>query len=263
MLYTRNKKDKNLGVFEPNPTLDFTLIEVIDNKVKARGLHQFLEIKKDFSDWIKNQIERLDLVQDLDYHLEGESIGIKQNARFEYFLNLDIAKEVAMISLTQNGKLARKYFIEAEKKLREIDKPKTTLELLESAVAEIKAKNLELEQAKPAIDFHAQVADASNAISVSEFAKTLGTGQNKLFLWLRNNGFLMSSGSEYNLPYQKYLDKGIFKVIEQTFQTDFGTRTNTKTLITGKGQVILANRYLGAETKLEVKPFENYLERLK
>ena len=130
--HTENKANK-LDIFIPTH-FDFSLIEVIDGKVNARGLSQFLEIKKDFSDWIKTQIERLDLVENQDYHIQGETIGIKQNARFEYFLEVDIAKEVAMISHTERGKQARKYFIECEKKL---NKPKTTLELLKSAVIEL------------------------------------------------------------------------------------------------------------------------------
>ena len=142
-----NLTDPSKGIFDVADTLqienhlDFSLIEVKDQKVNARGLWQFLEIKKDFSDWVKNQIERLDLIENQDYHLQGEP---HKNNLKEYFLNLDIAKEVAMISLTENGKKARKYFIEVEKRLTQ-PKELTRLEILELAL-ETEKKNIELQK---------------------------------------------------------------------------------------------------------------------
>lgn len=123
-------------ILKPNQnSLDFSLIEIKNKRVDARGLHQFLEIKKDFSDWIKNQIKRLDLEEGIDYHLKGEP---HKNNLKEYFLELEIAKEVSMVSLTKNGKKARKYFIECEKKLKEKSTRLTTLDILELATGEIK-----------------------------------------------------------------------------------------------------------------------------
>ncbi|MGL4404100.1 MAG: antA/AntB antirepressor family protein, partial [Fusobacteriaceae bacterium] len=145
-MYSLTDEDK--GIFDVADTiqienhLDFGLIEVKNSKVNSRGLWQFLEIKKDFSNWIKYQIERLDLVENIDYHIEGEPL--KNNIK-EYFLSLDIAKEVAMISLTENGKKARKYFIEVEKKLTEPRKELSTLDILELATGEIKKLKADLD----------------------------------------------------------------------------------------------------------------------
>lgn len=135
-----NLTDTDKGLFNQKQ-LDFSLIEVKDQKVNARGLWQFLEIGRDFSNWIKDQIKRLDLEENIDYNIKGEPL--KNNLK-EYFLEIDIAKEVAMISQTENGKKARKYFIECEKKLKE--KPHlTTLDILELATKEIKKLKVQLD----------------------------------------------------------------------------------------------------------------------
>ena len=97
-----------------------------------------------------------------------------------------------------------------------------------------------IEQQKPLVEFAETVSISVNSISVGDFAKLLydediKLGQNKLFKWLRNNKYLM----ENNTPYQKYMDNGIFEVIEQTYKTPYGEKTSLKTLITGRGQIVL------------------------
>lgn len=91
--------------------------------VNARHLHAFLEIGKDFSTWIKVQIQRCDLVENVDFQpltQKGERLG---NGRFngsnkiEYALSIEAAKEIAMMSQTPKGKMARRYFIECERRL--------------------------------------------------------------------------------------------------------------------------------------------------
>lgn len=137
-------------------SLDFSLIEVKDGKVNARGLHEFLEVGKDFSNWIKDLIEKYDFVEGEDFSMElAKTNGRPKN---EYLLTVDISKEVSMVTNTVNGKKARRYFIQAEKKLREIVKPKelSKLEVLEIAlesekkriIAEQEAHKLALENTK-------------------------------------------------------------------------------------------------------------------
>ena len=97
-----------------------------------------------------------------------------------------------------------------------------------------------IEQQKPLVEFAETVSISVNSISVGDFAKLLydediKLGQNKLFKWLRSNKYLM----ENNTPYQKYMDNGIFEVIEQTYKTPYGDKTSLKTLITGRGQIVL------------------------
>jgi phage anti-repressor protein len=156
----KKPSDSNQGLFsDGKEDFNFSLIKVKNGKVNARGLWEFLEINRDFSNWIKDQIERLDLEENIDYNKKGETIGIKKNARFDYFLEIDIAKEVAMISQTSRGKQARKYFIECEKKLREVSKPKqlSTFEILEITQNEIKRLKKENEDLGKDLNYKNQI----------------------------------------------------------------------------------------------------------
>ena len=98
-----------------------------------------------------------------------------------------------------------------------------------------------IEEQKPLVDFASTVHEAGNAITIGEFAKILREekgikiGRNILFQRLREFKVL----DKKNLPYQKFLDKGWFKVIEKTMKVDNDEdfRLYVQTLITGKGQV--------------------------
>lgn len=99
------------------------LISIIDHNgqsaVNAREPHAFLGVGKDFSSWIKKQIERCDLIEYQDFEVftqKGENL---QGGRptSEYALSLDAAKEISMMSQCEKGKQARRYFIECEKRL--------------------------------------------------------------------------------------------------------------------------------------------------
>jgi phage anti-repressor protein len=90
--------------------------------VNSRDLWKELDIQKDYSDWIKVQIESLSLEENIDYmvyHLKGESknkLGKGGDRRsIDYIITLDAAKHIAMASRTAKGKEVRKYFIEMEK----------------------------------------------------------------------------------------------------------------------------------------------------
>ena len=89
--------------------------------VNARDLAKNLEVKKDFSDWIKHQIESLDLEEDFDYFSLPQKVEreIGATTRIEYILTVDAAKHIAMASRTEQGKKVRRYFIEMEKYARQ------------------------------------------------------------------------------------------------------------------------------------------------
>jgi len=85
------------------------------NAVNARDLHEALKVKKDFSDWIKQQLmigrKNSVYVEGIDY-LKNHLKGVRT---IEYILSLDTAKRLSMLSKTKKGNEVRKYFIEAEK----------------------------------------------------------------------------------------------------------------------------------------------------
>lgn len=107
----------------------------------------------------------------------------------------------------------------------------------------IEQQNQQLIEQKPLVGFAQQVSDSSDCVDVGEFSKTIRDenikmGRNNLFKWLKANHYLMNN----NNPYQKYIDNGMFKVIEVVKKTPYGTKVFTKTLITGVGQIKLLEK---------------------
>lgn len=87
--------------------------------VNARELHQFLESKQDFSTWIKSRVEKYEFVEGQDFITAPQIYGTANGGhatRTEYALSLDMAKELSMVENNERGRMARKYFIECEKK---------------------------------------------------------------------------------------------------------------------------------------------------
>lgn len=106
--------------------------------VNARELHTFLDVKTRFNDWITKRISTYQFAQDIDYTVLIFEYG-PSNTIKEYFLSLDMAKELAMVERTPKGKEARQYFIACEKVLKEahkpvaIPEPKAALALIDQA----------------------------------------------------------------------------------------------------------------------------------
>lgn len=100
------------------------------------------------------------------------------------------------------------------------------------------AKQIELLEKKnneliPKAEFFDAVTDSKTAISIGETAKVLdaGIGQNKLFAFLRDNNILKSD----NTPYQRYIDMGYFRVVEQKYEVHGEIKISIKTLVFQKG----------------------------
>ena len=96
---------------------------------------------------------------------------------------------------------------------------------------------------QPLVEFANQVSNTENLIDMNAMAKlaveeNIPIGRNRLFKWLRKNGILMSN----NLPYQKYIESGYFKVKESVFETSSMMKTYQQTFVTGKGQTYIIGR---------------------
>ncbi|EES5065649.1 phage antirepressor Ant [Escherichia coli] len=105
----------------------------IDNEttllVNARDLHSFLGVGRMFAHWVKERIAEYGFVESLDYILicqNGQTKGRGgDRRRKDYHLTLDTAKELAMVERNEKGRQIRRYFIECEKKLRNIQPVQT------------------------------------------------------------------------------------------------------------------------------------------
>ena len=84
--------------------------------VNAKELHEFLEVRSKFADWIKNRISEYDFTVNQDFTTVSKNLE-NGGRSIDYYITLDMAKELSMVERNEKGKQARKYFIECEKKL--------------------------------------------------------------------------------------------------------------------------------------------------
>lgn len=160
--------------------------EVIDT-VSARELHEFLGSKQDFSTWIKNRIEKYEFVENQDYIRFHKKMEANNATMVEYYISLDMAKELSMIENNEKGREARKYFIQCE---RRATLPQTKIEAVRAYLEELEAH----EATRVALTHKKEVAKLENGKSIygaSIRQVSLKTGRNysakKLARWCKAN----------------------------------------------------------------------------
>lgn len=156
--------------------------------------------------------------------------GVETNSQGGYLLNEEQATIV-------KNEIAKHHNLQS----RQIDNVSTELEenqIIASAMAILQARNEELkkqnEKLLPAANFAYQLFSSKDTIEIGECAKVLNKniGRNRLFEFLRTNNVLQSN----NIPYQKYIDAGYFRVIESKYVTPNGeTKISLKTVVFQKG----------------------------
>lgn len=119
-----------------------------------------------------------------------------------------------------------------------------------SLATQLKELQTKVEQDKPKVLFADAVAASQTSILIGDLAKLIRqngveVGQNRLFQWLRDNGYLCSAGERYNLPTQKSMELKLFEVKETTISNPDGSiRITRTTKVTGKGQAYFVNKFL-------------------
>ena len=128
--------------------------------------------------------------------------------------------------------------------------PGSLADLLLKAGEQLKEKEIIIQEMKPKALFADAVTTSHTSILVGDLAKIIKQngyeiGQKRLFEWLRQNGYLIKSGSSKNMPTQKSMDLHLFEVKESTVQNPDGSVRVTKTpKCTGEGQVYFINKFL-------------------
>lgn len=135
-----------------------------------------------------------------------------------------------------------------------LDNPDFAIATLQKLKEEREAKKLleaTIEEQRPKVIFANAVSASHTSILVGDFAKLmrqngLNFGQNRMFSWLRENGYLISrKGNSWNMPTQKAMDLGLFEIKETTINHSDGHISINKTpKITGKGQLYFADKLL-------------------
>lgn len=112
-----------------------------------------------------------------------------------------------------------------------------------------------IEEQKPKVLFANAVETSESSVLVGELAKILKQngieiGQNRLFKWLRENGYLIrKKGEAFNLPTQRSMDQGLFEIKKRTINNPDGSIRTTRTpKVTGKGQIYFVKKFLGDAT---------------
>lgn len=127
-----------------------------------------------------------------------------------------------------------------------VNNPDLLIKVASELKAEREKNNLlkqKVEQDKPLVDFAVHVSQSKDTIGMEEMAKiardeNINIGRNRLIKWLKEKKILQNN----NTPYQTYIERGYFEVIEVKKDTVYGTRVFPKTVITGKGQIWIVEK---------------------
>lgn len=234
-----------------NELIKVTTNENDEQLVSGRELHEFLEVTTRYNDWIKRMFA-YGFSADADYLTLTQKRVTAQGNMTEYVdhaLKLDIAKEVSMIQRNEKGKQARQYFLQVEKAW---NNPEMVVQrALQIQTRKVEALQFENNELKPKALFADAVDASKTSILIGDLAKLIkqngyNIGQNRLFQWLRDNGYLIArKGESYNMPTQRSLDLGVAEIKERTHNNPDGSiRISRTPKITGKGQVYFVNKFL-------------------
>ena len=214
----------------------------VQQTVNARELHAFLQSKQDFSTWIKNRIEKYDFVENQDFAVSHKKMENPQGGRpaIEYYITLDMAKELAMVERNDKGKQARQYFIECERKLRERQvklAPKTYVEALRALADEVEAHNKTQEQlaiAAPKSEYFDKLVERNLLTNFTITAKEFGIKRKDLIDYLLANKYVYRDARGNIVAYAAHVPT-LFEIKEFAKEKHAGTQT----LITPRGRETL------------------------
>jgi len=213
-----------------NQLIPIELNEQQEPTVSGRMLHEFLEVSTRYNDWF-NRMQEYGFEENVDFcSFSSKSTGGRPST--DHAITIDMAKELCMIQRTDKGKQARQYFIAIEKDYNSPEK------LMARA---LRVADAQLKALQPYAEFGKGITTSDGGILIGEYAKILNNadiqiGQNKLFAWLRGNGYLIKEGERRNQPMQRYLEMGIFELKEKAVNIGDAKIIKFTTLITGKGQ---------------------------
>ena len=227
--------------------------------VSARELYEGLEIKTAFKDWFP-RMAAYGFEENQDFILVAQKRATNNPKNpiatyNDYQISVDMAKQICMIQRSEKGKQYRQYFIDLEKAWNTPEQVMArALKLADKTIDTLKEDNKKLieenEKMKPKVIFADAVSASTSSILIGDLAKLLrqngvDTGQKRLFEQLRNEGYLMKTGSSRNMPKQKYVANGFFQIKETVISNPDGSVRMTKTTkVTGKGQQYFLNKYL-------------------
>ena len=221
--------------------------------VNARTLHKELKVKTRFSLWVEQNFKHFKNGRDFTSVVSTTVVNNGAIRKLDdYALTLEMAKHISMMSGTEKGFEVREYFIQVEKHWNSPEMiMKRALQIADKKIISLEEK---IALDKPKVLFADALTTSNSSILIGELAKLLKQndveiGQNKLFEWLRANGYLIrKKGELYNLPTQYSMDLGLMDIKKRVINNaDGSTRTTRTTKVTGKGQQYFINKFLNSE----------------
>lgn len=221
--------------------------------VSGRELHEFLEIGTRYDTWFGRMVD-YGFVENEDYGAIAQKRATAQGnitTFTDHAMTIDMAKEISMIQRNEKGKQARRYFIEIEKAWNSPEMiMKRALQIADRKIDDLQ-EQIVLD--RPKVLLAESISASDSTIAVGDLAKLLGQngieiGRNRLFEWLRENGFLISQkGIEYNMPTQRSMKMKLFEIREGTRNSSQGIKITKTPRVTGKGQEYFINKFLSSE----------------
>lgn len=230
-------------------------VDLEQQTVSARELHQKLGVASRFSRWFEANSDLF--IEGEDYNKCTSSTVVNNGATREledYRISILMAKHLAMMSRTVQGKQVRDYLIALEQKWNSPELVMArALKMAAGQIDELKIEKAELqakiEADKPKTIFADAVTASDSAILVRDLAKLIrqngyDIGEKRLYSWMRENGYVCKGTT---MPTQRAMELGLFEVEIRTIERGAGLPLERKTTkVTGKGQVYFVNKFIRA-----------------
>lgn len=231
------------------------LIKITTNEkgteiVSAKELYDFLGLNSaHWKRWYtKNIVKNEFAIENEDW--EGFTLKVSGNETKDFALSIELAKKLAMMSRTEKGEIARKYFLEMEKKAKQAPKPLSREQIIAQAFIEIQNMNEELKQVNeianttimiqaPKVEFYDKVMSSTSTYNTNLIAKELGISAITLNQRLKELGVQYCQNKTWVLT-AKYQGKDYTKTKTHTFNGANGEiRTSMQTVWTEKGRKLI------------------------
>jgi anti-repressor protein len=217
--------------------------------INARELHAFLEVKSEFRHWIKNRIDDFGFAEEQDFVTSVKNYRGGESK--DYHVTLDMAKELAMVERNEKGKQARQYFIECERRVKasilslpDFTDPAASARAWAEQYEAKQAALIQLEAAKPAVEFVGKYVDATGTFGFRQVCKLLEANENEF------REFIFSKGIVYRLngvltPKTEHIRAGRFDV--KTGMNDKNNHSFTQMRFTAKGVQWIAGMWIAEQ----------------